>query len=423
METVHALCKEVDIPRVIVTKLEDFSTERGKNTKASLDLESTWHHFSTLLDNCSDMRQPRVSINPEDPAVIQFTGGTTGLPKGAILTHGNIIYATMFCSLWSSTIALIPPERRTVLALLPFYHVYGNICIINWSMMMCATQIHVPRFQIDEIMDLIKSSNEISYFPTVPTIISAIINHPSFDPEVFGRKIKTINSGGGPIAVELIREIKNTATFYSEGWGMSETTSVGISNPLMSMSKTGAIGIPIPGVDVRLVDLVNGTEDVPRGEPGEVIIKGPNVMKGYWNHPEETADQLKDGWLYTGDIGTQDEDDYVYLVDRKKDMIIAGGFNIYPREVDEILFQHPKVEFAVTVGIPDTYRGETVKAFVVLKEGQGATEKEIITFCKEKMAPYKVPKMVEFRDSLPQSAVGKVLRRALRDEEMTKKKE
>jgi long-chain acyl-CoA synthetase len=169
-----------------------------------------------------------------------------------------------------------------------------------------------------------------------------------------------------------------------------------------------------------LVDLENGLEDVPRGEPGEIIIKSPTVMKGYWNNPEETAQQLKDGWLYTGDIAIQDEDDFLFIVDRKKDMVISGGFNVYPREVDEVLFQHPKVEFGIAVGVPDDYRGETLKAFIVLKKGQSATDKEIIDFCRDRLAPYKVPKLVEFRDSLPQSSVGKVLRRELRAEEIKK---
>jgi long-chain acyl-CoA synthetase len=220
--------------------------------------------------------------------------------------------------------------------------------------------------------------------------------------------------------VELIQKVKDMGIFFSEGWGMSETTSMGISNPALA-HKTGSIGVPTIDNDVRLVDLTNGTEDVKQGEPGEIIIKGPTVMKGYWNNPEETNLQLRDGWLHTGDVGQMDEDGYITIVDRKKDMIIAGGFNVYPREVDEVLYQHPKVADAVTVGVPDPYRGETIKAFIVLKQGQTATEAEIIKFCKEKLAPYKVPKLVEFRNSIPKSAIGKILRKILRDEEMNKK--
>ena len=209
--------------------------------------------------------------------------------------------------------------------------------------------------------------------------------------------------------------------FFTEGWGMSETASAGISSPILR-HKVGSIGTPYPDNEVRLVDIETGKKDVKPGEPGEILIKGPTVMQGYWNNPEETKNQLKDGWLSTGDIGQMDEEGYFYIVDRKKDMIIAGGFNIYPREVDEVLFQHPKVAEAVSAGVPDAYRGETVKAFVVLKPGVTATDKEIIEFCKTKLAPYKVPKLVEFRSDLPKSAVGKVLRKILRDEEIAKSK-
>jgi long-chain acyl-CoA synthetase len=188
------------------------------------------------------------------------------------------------------------------------------------------------------------------------------------------------------------------------------------------MKKVGSIGIPFPDNDVRLVDVGNGTDDVKPGDPGEIIMKGPLIMKEYWNNPEETKGQLVDGWLHTGDIAQMDEDGYLFIVDRKKDMIIAGGFNIYPREIDEILYQHPKVAEAVTVGIPDKYRGETVKAFVVLKPGQTATDKEIMDFCKAKLTAYKVPKLIEFRDSLPKSTVGKILRKILKQEEAEKAK-
>lgn len=222
--------------------------------------------------------------------------------------------------------------------------------------------------------------------------------------------------------LELIEQAQDMGISYGEGWGMSETTSLGIANPLLGMSKAGSIGIPFPDTDVRVVDIETGEEDVDKGEPGELIIRSPLMMKEYWNNPEETTGQVKDGWLYTGDIVVQDEDDYFAIVDRKKDMIIAGGYNIYPREIDEVLYQHPKVAEAVAVGIPDEYRGETVKAFVVPKEGETLTEEDIIEFCKEKLAAYKTPKKVEFRSELPKSAVGKILRKVLREEEAAKNK-
>ncbi len=422
LPAIRNLYKAVKIPRVIVTKVTDYIKGLGVSTAASLELEEGWHHFSSLLDGCPDTRRPRVQVFPEDPALIQFTGGTTGIPKGAVLTHANVVAATLQCALWGSpTINLTPPERRTVLAVLPYFHVYGNIVVMNWALFSCATQILVPRFQIDELMALMANFKEITFFPAVPTMINAVINHPKAGELDLARKLGLLNSGAAPMPVELIEQVKDMGIFFGEGYGLSESTSLGISNPILGLKKVGSIGIPFIDNDVRLVDLQEGIHDVPRGEPGEIIMQSPLIMQGYWNNPQETAGQLKNGWLYTGDIAVQDEDDYFFIVDRKKDMIIAGGFNIYPREIDEVLFQHPKILDAVSVGLPDPYRGETVKAYIVLKEGETATPEEIIAFCREKLAAYKVPKMVEFRDSLPKSAIGKVLRKVLRAEEEAKK--
>ncbi|MBL7212207.1 MAG: long-chain fatty acid--CoA ligase [Desulfobacteraceae bacterium] len=423
LDYIRPLCQAVEIPRVIVTKITDFIDGFGKSTSEELELEKGWHHFSLLLEGCSEKRVPRVEIAPTDPALIQFTGGTTGIPKGAVLTHANLVAATLQVSLWGgNTTKLTPPERRSVLAVLPYFHVYGTVVVMSWALFNTATQILVPRFELDEFMGILAGFEEISFFPSVPTMINAIINHPKAPELNLDRKLGLLNSGAAPMPVELIDQITDMGIFYGEGWGMSETTSLGISNPILGLSKVGGIGIPWPDTDVRLMDVEEGKEEVPQGEPGEIVIKSPLVMQGYWNNPEETAGQLKDGWLYTGDIAVRDEDDYFFIVDRKKDMIIAGGFNIYPREIDEALYEHPKIQDAVTVGIPDEYRGETVKAFVVPKEGETLTEEEIFDFCKDKLAAYKRPKFVEFRDSLPKSAVGKILRKELRAEEEAKRK-
>jgi len=422
LPAIRTVCQEVDIPRIVVTKVTDYITGMGVSTPKDLELEEGWHHFSTLMDNSSDTRVPRVEIAQDDPALIQFTGGTTGIPKGAVLTHANIVAATLQCSLWSGATALIPPERRSVLAVIPYFHVYGNIVAMNWAMANCATQILVPRFDFDELMGLLANFEEITFFPTVPTLITILINHPKATELNLAKKLGLLNSGAAPMPVELIQQVRDMGIFFSEGYGLSESTSLGISNPVLGLKKVGSIGVPFPDNDVRLVDVDKGVEDVPRGEPGEIIMKGPLIMKEYWNNPEETANQLRDGWLYTGDIATEDEDGYMFIVDRKKDMIIAGGFNIYPREIDEVLYQHPKVMDAVAVGIPHEYRGETIKAYVVLKPGQTATEDEIMDFCKQKLAAYKTPKLVEFRDALPKSIIGKVLRKALREEEEKKQK-
>ncbi len=423
LAAVRALCKAVSIPLVIVTKVTDFINGLEKSTAESLGLEAGWHHYSAVLDGCTDTTRPRVEISPDDPALLQFTGGTTGVPKGAILTHYNVVSAVLRGSVWGTAATqAIPPERRYVLLVLPLFHVYGNIVTMNWAVFNCTTQVLVPRFDLEEMMGILSQFKEFCYFPAVPTMLTAIINHPRASELGLDKKISFVGSGAAPMPVELIEKIKDMGIYFSEGWGMTETCSVGISSPTLGRKKTGSIGIPYPDTAVKLVDVEDGVTEVEQGEPGEIIIKGPTVMKGYWNNPEETANQLKDGWLYTGDIAVQDEDGYFFIVDRKKDMIIAGGFNIYPREIDEVLHQHPKIAQAISVGVHDDYRGETVKAFVVLKKGETMTDKEVIAFCREKLVAYKVPKLVEFRDSLPQSAVGKVLRKVLREEEEAKKK-
>ena len=423
LPVVRQVVKDTGLKRIVVTKVTDYIKGLGVSTAKGLELEEGWHHFSELIEGCSQTRRPRVQVIPQDPAVIQFTGGTTGVPKGAVLTHSNIVAATFQVALWGSpTIILAPIEKRSVLSIIPYFHVYGNIVAMNWALFSCATQILVPRFNIDEVLGIIAKFDQITFFPAVPTMITAIINHPKAAEINIAKRLGLLSSGAAPMPAELIDQVTDMGIFFSEGYGLSESTSFGISSPIMGMKKVGSIGIPVSDNDVRLVDIENGTEDVKQGERGEIIIKGPLVMQGYYNNPVETANQLKDGWLHTGDIAQMDEDGYIFIVDRKKDMIIAGGFNIYPRDIDEVLYQHPKVSEAVSVGIPDEYRGETVKAYVVLKPGQIVTENEIIEFCKQKLAVYKVPKIVEFREALPKSAVGKILRKILRDEEIAKKK-
>jgi long-chain acyl-CoA synthetase len=422
LPNIRPLCQDVDIARVVVTRVTDYIEGFGQSTPKELELEEGWLHFTQLLEGNSSTRLPRIDIAQDDPALIQFTGGTTGLPKGAVLTHANLVAATLQCTLWGSAFTdLTPPDKRMVMSVLPFFHVYGTIVVLNWGMFNCATQILVPRFELEEFMGTLGSFEKITFFPAVPTMINAVINHPKAGELELGKRLGLFNSGGGPMPLELIDQTRDMGINYGEGWGMSETTSLGIANPLLGMSKAGSIGIPFPDTDVRVVDIEGGQEDVPQGQPGELIIRSPLTMKEYWNNPEETAGQMKDGWLCTGDIVVQDEDDYFAIVDRKKDMIIAGGYNVYPREIDEVLYQHPQIADAVAVGINDEYRGETVKAFVVLKEGESASEKDIIGFCREKLAAYKSPKIIEFRDELPKSAVGKILRKVLRDEEAAKK--
>ena len=363
---------------------------------------------------------PDMEVNPvEDLAVLQYTGGTTGVPKGVMLTHRNLLANAMQCALWGKEFS-----RRGAdiyLDVIPFFHSYGQTVGMNTAIINAATMILIPQFEINMLLQAIQKYKP-NFFPGVPTLYVAILTHP--DAMNYGvDKLRLCNSGSAPIPVEVIKQFSRiSGGIFCEGYGLSEASPVTHSNPILGMKKVGSIGMPFPDTEAKIVDAETGTRELGMNEPGELIIRGPQVMSGYWNKPEETAITLKDGWLYTGDIGTMDEDGYFYIVDRKKDMIIAGGFNIYPREVDEVLFTHPKVKEAVTVGIPDEYRGETVKVFIVIKENQECTEEEIITYCRERLAAYKAPRMVEFRTELPKTLVGKILRRALREEEIAKQK-
>jgi len=420
--SIEQLLNKVAVDRIILTRRKDYKPDEAPKKTHGAGPKN-FHNFSDLLAGSTDTRRPRIDIGTHDPAIIQFTGGTTGVPKGAVLTHANMIASVMQTSPRMFPIMqFILPEKRRSLIIIPLYHVYGNL-IANWSLFNCVTQVLVPRFQPDEVFDLLEKLGEVTYFPAVPTMLTALVNHPRIDEVELGRRVHIINSGAAPCPVELIEQLRDMNVFITEAWGMTESTSLGVVNPILGKKKPGSIGLPAPDNDIRIVDINDGITEVPRGQPGEMLLKGPSVMKEYWNNPQETAQQLVDGWLYTGDIVIQDEDGFLFIVDRKKDMIIAGGFNIYPREIDEVLFQHPKIQEAVTVGVHDPYRGETVKAFIVPRHGEIITPEEVISFCKERLAPYKIPREIEFRTELPKSAVGKVLRKILRDEEHRKRPE
>lgn len=361
---------------------------------------------------------PEVEIDPEeDLAVLQYTGGTTGVSKGVMLTHYNLYMNSQQVDYFFAS----EEKKQLILGVLPFFHVYGMTTCMNLAMAAGTTLIPVPRFVPEEIANII-SEYRPTFFPGVPTMFVALLNYPEFKDY---DKVMEYNSGGAPMPVDVLLKynklLERTGSIFTEGYGLSEASPVTHCNPGFGIRKPGSIGIPFPATDAAVVDPGTG-KFLPPGEVGELVVRGPQVMKGYWNMPEETAQVLKDGWLYTGDMARMDEDGYFYIVDRKKDMIIASGYNIYPREVEEVLFEHPKVQEVVVAGVPHSYRGETVKAYIVLKEGEIATEEEIITYCKEKLAPYKVPKLIEFRNELPKSAVGKLLRRKLVEEERRKLK-
>lgn len=375
-------------------------------------------NFSQIIDRYPPSPPP-CPVTLDDLALLQYTGGTTGVSKGVMLSHRNIQANVVQIASW---IPEIGKGKERLLSILPFFHVFGMTVCMNFPLYTASTLILVPRFEINEFLKTIQKSKP-TIFPGVPTIYIAIVNHP----DVKSYNLSSIRfciTGSAPMPVEVIEKFEAiTGGVILEGYGLSESSPVTHVNPIKGIRKPGSIGLPLPDTDYRIVDLETGTLEMPVGQEGELVVRGPQVMQGYWKMPDETANTLRDGWLYTGDIATRDEDSYVFIVDRKKDLIIAGGYNIYPREIDEVLYTHPKIADAVTIGVPDPYRGETVKAFVVTKPGEELTEKEVIDFCKSALAAYKVPKSVEFREALPKSTVGKVLRKELRAEVVKKQKE
>lgn len=408
---------------VIVTKVTDFIDGFPKGSAQEFQLEKNWHYFSDLIDNVDVASIPQIDIEPEDPAIIVFTGGTTGAPKAAVHTHYSIVGATLSSmEVGKYFIDLMPAETRCNIGVMPFFHIAGHIQCFTWAIFRQTTMHLVPRFDINEFINLLSTiPHKVTYFFAVPTLLTALVNHPKAKELELDKKFGLVLAGGASCPVPLINKMKDMGMFFIEAWGMTETCGIGIVTPIFGIKKPGSIGIPMYESQVKIVDIDNGTTEVPVGTAGELVFKSPFLMKEYWNNKEETDRVLKDGWLYTDDVVTMDKDGFIYIVDRKKDMIIAGGYNVYPSEIDEVLMKHPKIDKAVAVGIPDAYRGETVKVYVVLKDGESATESEIIEYCKKHLAAYKVPKVVEFRKELPVSAVGKILRKVLRDEELQKK--
>ncbi|MCL6611275.1 MAG: long-chain fatty acid--CoA ligase [Peptococcaceae bacterium] len=361
---------------------------------------------------------PKVDLKPEDLAVLQYTGGTTGLSKGAMLTHRNLVANVLQLTEWSKN--EIEKGKEVIISVLPFFHSFGMTVCMNFGIYNAATLVLIPRFDLKMVLENIHKYRG-TLFPGTPTIYVAVISSPELKNYNIS-SLKACLSGAAPLPLEVQLKFQElTGGKLVEGYGLSETSPVTHSNPFDARAE-GSIGVPLPDTLCRIMDIETGEKEMPLGETGEICVKGPQVMKGYWNRPEENARVLRDGWFYTGDIGRMDERGMTFIVDRKKDLIIAGGYNIYPREVEEVLYEHPKIQEVSVAGVPDPYRGETVKAFIVLKEGETATDQEIISFCKERLAAYKVPKMVEFRSELPKTMVGKILRRVLVEEEINKQK-
>jgi len=355
----------------------------------------------------------------EDLALLQYTGGTTGFPKGVMLTHKNLIANTFMCKSW---LYKCKPGEEIVLGILPFFHVYGMTTVLILSIMEGYKMVLMPKFDPESTLKTIQKQRP-TLFPGAPTIYIGLLNHPDLKKYDLS-SIDSCISGSAALPSEVQQKFEEvTGGKLVEGYGLTESSPVTHANFLWDRPRVkGSIGVPWPDTEAAIFSM-ESSEPLPPGEVGELAVKGPQVMKGYWNRPEETAETLRDGWLLTGDLGYMDDDGYFYIVDRKKDMIIAGGYNIYPREIEEVLYEHPAVQEAVAAGIPDPYRGETVKAYIVLKEGTNVTEKELNEFARKHLAAYKAPREYEFRAELPKTAVGKILRRALVEEEKKKMNE
>ena len=360
---------------------------------------------------------PAVELSFDDVAMYQYTGGTTGVSKGAMLTHRNLSCNVQQLASW-----LIAPLKGGLkegegmsLSAPPFFHAFGLTAAMNSSIYLGWPQVLIPRPQPDPLLEAIRKFKPTFIF-LVPSMYIGVLDHPDFD-KVDMKSIKFCGSGAAALPVEVIEKIeKKTGSPVMEGYGMTEASPITHVNPFGGLRKPGSVGVPIQNTLARIVDLKDGETDVPVGEVGEIVFQGPQVMKGYLNMPDETAEALKGGWLHSGDIGKMDEDGYFYVVDRKKDLVVSGGYNVYPKEIEDVYSEHPKVAEAAAIGVPHPTRGEQVKLMLVLKEGQSATEEEMIEYCSDKLAKYKWPTIVEFRSEVPKSAVGKILKHVLREE-------
>ena len=419
------------VKRVIICRINDFTGfPFGRLVQRTQAKEGQWvdvpegngvWQLTSLLAKYPPT-PPAVAVQPDDIALFQYTGGTTGVPKAAMLSHHNLVANVIQCANWLTD---LEPGIEVLMGAIPFFHVFGMTVGMALCVYCGGKLIVVPNPRpIDNVMNQIQRE-KATIFPGVPTMYIGINSHPDVAKYDL-TSVKACISGAAPLPMDVQEKFGQiTGGRLVEGYGLTEAAPVTHCNPVYGLRKAGSIGVPLPDVEARLVALEPDEDgmlhDVAPGEEGELALRGPQVMMGYWNQPEETANvKDEDGWLYTGDIAKMDEDGYFYIVDRKKDLIIAGGYNIVPREVEEVLFMHPKIMEAAVVGVPHPKRGETVKAFIVLQEGADATQEEIDAFCRENLAPYKVPKLYEFRTELPKTQVGKVLRRMLVEEEKKK---
>lgn len=431
---IRTIRPETPLRQVIVAQIKTFfppllrmlftmvmEAKKGHRVTIAHDAATAW--FSDVLQAAPARPQP-VLVTPDDTAILMYTGGTTGISKAAELTHRNIYVNAYQCRVWLNA----AQAQDNIMVQIPLFHCYGMTTCLNLSVLTANTMILIPDPRdVDDVIATIVRFKPTLY-PGVPAIYNTINNHPH-TAKYNLKSIRACISGAAGLPVEVQERFQTlTGARLVEGYGLSESSPVTHANPIFGENRIGTIGLPWPDTEVKIVDVENGRREMGVGEPGELCIRGPQVMKAYWNMPIETANVLRVGpeggapWLYTGDIATMDADGYFRIVDRKKDLILStGGLKIHPREIEDLLYEYPKVLEAAVVGVPLEEGGDRVKAYVVLKPGQTATEDEIVKFCRENLAPYKVPKLVEFREALPKTIVGKVLRRQLREEELKKR--
>ncbi len=423
---IAALRARLPIEKFIITSIADAlsfplnwlysfrQTREGKHIQIPHDTNIfTWKDIISTRKRYSAQGH----VNGDTIALLQYTGGTTGLPKGVMLTHKNI---GSNCAQIIAVIQKFAQKKQSFVSILPFFHVYGLSVGLIIPTALCACILPLPRYVPQDVLKLIKK-HKPTIFPGAPSVYASLMqqkNLASYDLSC----IKLCISGSAPLPVEHFRRFQElTGATIVEGYGLTEASPITHINPLTPKNqKMGSIGLPLPSTEARIVDNEAGSLTLPAGKLGELIIRGPQVMSGYWNKPDETASALRNGWLYTGDLATMDEQGYFHIMDRKKDMIIVAGYNVYPREIDEVLLEHPHILEAVAVGVEDETRGESIKVFIVLKPETTMTRAEVTAWCRSKLASYKVPRAVEFRESLPKTIVGKVLRRVLREEEESK---
>jgi long-chain acyl-CoA synthetase len=423
--TIKKVQPNTRVTRVIATNIKDYfhpiaaqlftlAKEEKEGFRVTLDPKD--YSFKMMLQNASPA-MPTVELDPDDIALLQYTGGTTGVPKGAVLTHRNLVSNCLQSAAWFTTAR---DGKEVTLAIIPFFHMYGMMIAMLITLYKASALVLFPRFDLEQSFMAIDKYKP-TIFPGVPAIYIQFINSPDVDKHDL-HSISTCLSGAAPLPQEVQTGFEMlSGGRLVEGYGMTESSPLTHANPINGERRTGSIGVPVPSTDARIVNPENPDEVLPPGSVGELAIKGPQVFQGYWNRPEESIQTLRNGWLITGDIARMDDDGFFYIVERKKDMIIIGGYKIFPRDIEEELFKYPKVKDACVIGLPHPKMGEIPKAYIVLKDGESCTEQEIIDYMTGTVAEYKVPRQIEFRDALPKTIIGKVLKRQLAEEEKAKR--